>query len=118
MITTRLRDTAFKRVLKNMPLQSQVKIQGQKMRHPSKNYKPSSRETIIRAHLNAVLRGWQNYFSYGAVARTYATVNRYVYDRVRRFLRRRHTTTHSRGTRQFPDEIVFGRLGVYALRPQ
>jgi RNA-directed DNA polymerase len=72
----------------------------------------------VRARLNAILRGWQNYFSYGAVARTYATVNRYVYDRVRHFLRRRHTTTHSRGTRQFPDEIVFGRLGVYALRPQ
>ncbi len=70
----------------------------------------------VRTRLNAILRGWQNYFSYGAVARTYATVNRYVYDRVRHFLRRRHTTTHSRGTRQFPDEFVFGKLGVYSLR--
>ena len=49
----------------------------------------------VRADLNARLRGWQNY-SYGAVARRYATVNRYVYDRIRYFLRRRHTTTHSR----------------------
>jgi RNA-directed DNA polymerase len=72
----------------------------------------------VRAHLNARLRGWQNYFSYGAVARPYATVNRYVYDRVRHFLRRRHSTTNSRGTRQFSDEVVFGRLGVYSLRPQ
>jgi len=76
----------------------------------------SAGETI-RADLNARLRGWQNYFSYGAVARPYATVNRYVYDRVRYFLRRRHTTTHSRGTRQFSDDVVFGRLRVYSLRP-
>ena len=72
---------------------------------------------LVRADLNARLRGWQNYFSYGAVARPYATVNRYVYDRVRYFLRRRHTTTHSRGTRQFSDDVVFGRLRVYSLRP-
>ena len=64
-----------------------------------------------------MLRGWQNYFSYGSVARTYSSLNRYVYDRVRHFLRRRHTTTHSRGTRQFSLESVFGRLGVHPLRP-
>src|SRR4028118_839750 len=51
----------------------------------------------VRTRLNATLRGWQNYFSYGTVARTYSSLNRYVYDRVRHFLRHRHTTTHSRG---------------------
>ena len=71
----------------------------------------------VRTRLNAMLRGWQNYFSYGSVARTYSSLNRYVYDRVRHFLRRRHTTTHSRGTRQFPLESVFGALGVHSLRP-
>ncbi len=71
----------------------------------------------VRTRLNAMLRGWQNYFSYGTVARTYSSLNRYVYDRVRHFLRRRHTTTHSRGTRQFSEESVFGRLGVHSLRP-
>jgi RNA-directed DNA polymerase len=70
----------------------------------------------VRARLNAMLRGWQNYFCYGTVARTYSSLNRYVYDRVRHFLRRRHTTTHSRGTRQFSLESVFGALGVHALR--
>ena len=53
-----------------------------------------------------------------AVARPYPTVNRYVYDRVRHFLRRRRTTTYSRGTRQFSDTVVFGKLRVYSLRPQ
>jgi RNA-directed DNA polymerase len=41
----------------------------------------------VRTRLNAMLRGWQNYFSYGTVARTYSSLNRYVYDRVRHFLR-------------------------------
>jgi RNA-directed DNA polymerase len=71
----------------------------------------------VRARLNAMLRGWQNYFCYGSVARTYSSLNRYVYDRVRHFLRRRHTTTHSRGTHQYSLESVFGRLGVHSLRP-
>lgn len=71
----------------------------------------------VRSRINALLRGWQNYFSYGTVTRAYASLNRYVYDRVRHFLRRRHKTTGSRGTRQFSLEFVFGPLGVHALRP-
>ena len=70
----------------------------------------------VRTRLNSILRGWQNYFSYGTVARMYASLNRYVYDRVRHFLRRRHKTTHSRGTRQFSLEFAFGEFGVHALR--
>jgi hypothetical protein len=38
------------------------------------------------------------------------------YDRVRRFLRRRSSKIHSRGTRQFSSERVFGPLGVHFLR--
>jgi RNA-directed DNA polymerase len=44
----------------------------------------------VRTRLNSLLRGWQKYFSYGSVARMYASLNRHVYDRVRHFLRRRH----------------------------
>jgi len=65
--------------------------------------------------LNAILRGWQNYFSYGTTAKAYHTVNRYVEDRVRHFLRRRHQRTNSRATRQFPSEKIFGALGVHRL---
>jgi hypothetical protein len=71
----------------------------------------------VRIRLNSLSRGWQKYFSYGSVARMYASLNRHVYDRVRHFLRRRHKITHSRGTRQFSLEFVFGELGVHALRP-
>jgi hypothetical protein len=34
----------------------------------------------VRTRLNAMLRGWQNYFSYRTVARTYSSLNRYVYE--------------------------------------
>jgi RNA-directed DNA polymerase len=66
--------------------------------------------------LNAMLRGWQNYFSYGTVAGAYQGVNNYVYDRVRHFLRRRQQSTRSRGIYRFPEKYVFGELGVHRLR--
>lgn len=69
----------------------------------------------VRDRLNRVLRGWHNYFHYGTVAATYWGLERYVYDCVRRFLRRRHQQS-SRGTVRFPDHVVFGRLGVIRLR--
>lgn len=69
----------------------------------------------VRAELNSVLRGWSGYFAHGTVSRAYWTVNRYVYDRVRHFLRRRHKES-SRGTARFPDHVVFGPLGVIRLR--
>lgn len=64
--------------------------------------------------LNRTLRGWANYFCYGTVATVRHGVDRYVYDRVRCFLRRRHTVA-GHGYRQFPLERVFGELGVLSL---
>ena len=68
----------------------------------------------VRDRLNQILRGWSAYFSYGTRAAAYQTVNRYVYDRVRHFLRRRHKV-HSRGTDRFSREAVFDELGVLRL---
>jgi RNA-directed DNA polymerase len=69
--------------------------------------------------LNAMLSGWQAYFGYGTLSRTYSDVNWYVANRVRHFLRRRHKV-RSRGSRQFPTEHVFGDRKVIKLgrRPQ
>jgi RNA-directed DNA polymerase len=71
-------------------------------------------EEVAKA-LNAVLRGWANYFSYGTRLMAYRAVDHYVYERVRHFLRRRHKVP-SRGTKRFPREQVFGALGVFQLR--
>ena len=69
----------------------------------------------VREELNRVLRGWANYFTYGTRWLAYRAVDRYVYERVRAFLRRRHKVP-SRGTRRFSGEVVFGELGVFQLR--
>jgi RNA-directed DNA polymerase len=69
----------------------------------------------VVAELNAVLRGWAHYFSYGTRLMAYRAVDHHVYERVRQFLRRRHKVP-SRGTRRFPIARVFGELGVFQLR--
>jgi RNA-directed DNA polymerase len=68
----------------------------------------------VCARLNAQLQGWRQYFSYGTIARSYQIVNTYVEKRVRNFLRQRHK--HSTlGTRRFPSQLIFGKLGVVRL---
>ena len=70
----------------------------------------------VRDRLNALLRGWCQYYSYGWTQPAYRGVERNVYNRVRRFLVQRHKM-QSRGNRRFPSERVFGELGVLLPRP-
>jgi RNA-directed DNA polymerase len=63
--------------------------------------------------LNSALRGWSNYFSHGTRRAAYRAVDRYVYERVRDFLARRHKVA-GRGTRRFSCETVY-KLGLLRL---
>src|ERR1700730_836998 len=65
-------------------------------------------------HANRSLLGWSNYFSYGTRRSAYRGVDRYVYERVRDFLARRHKVA-GRGTRRFSCEVVYGELGLLRL---
>jgi RNA-directed DNA polymerase len=69
----------------------------------------------VRDRLNRLLRGWAAYFAYGTRLMAYRAADHYVYEEVRGFLRRRHKVP-SRGTRQFSNDAVFGKLGVVRLR--
>jgi RNA-directed DNA polymerase len=69
----------------------------------------------VRDRLNRLLRGWTAYFSYGTRLPAYRAIDNHVYERVRRFLVRRHKVP-SHGTNRFPREAVFGALGVLHLR--
>ena len=69
----------------------------------------------VKDALNRVLRGWAHYFSYGTRAKAYRSVDRYVSERVRHFLGRRHKVP-ARGTQRYPAERIFGELGVFQLR--
>ena len=69
----------------------------------------------VRDRLNRLLRGWTAYFGYGTRLPAYRAIDNHVYERVRRFLVRRHKVP-SHGTNRFPREAVFGALGVLRLR--
>ena len=64
--------------------------------------------------LNRSVRGWAAYFHYGSASKARNTVQRYLYQTVRRFLCRRHKVPGD-GYRQFPEARVFGELGVFCF---
>ena len=68
----------------------------------------------VRDTLNKSLSGWSNYFCYGTRRSAFRGVDRYVYERVRDFLARRHKVA-GRGTRRFSFEVVYGELGLLRL---
>ena len=68
----------------------------------------------VRDRLNCLLRGWTAYFNYGTRLQAYRAIDHHVYDHVRNFLIHRHKVQR-RGTRRFPAEVVFGKLGVLHL---
>ena len=70
----------------------------------------------VRNRLNALLKGWCQYYCYGWTQPAYRGVERNVYNRVRNFLIQRHKMC-SRGIRRYPSEVVFGKLGVLLPRP-
>jgi RNA-directed DNA polymerase len=64
--------------------------------------------------LNSSLSGWSNYFCHGTRRSAFRSVDRYVYERVRDFLARRHKVA-GRGTRRFSFDVVYGELGLLRL---
>ena len=70
-------------------------------------------EEVI-ATLNLKLRGWANYFRYGSVQHVRNNLDKFVYQRVRGFLRRRHQV-QTRANRRFSRRYVFEELGVVSL---
>ena len=65
--------------------------------------------------LNRSLRGWSNYFGYGSRSKAYRSVDQYVFERLRRFLARRHKV-QGRGNRRFTFDVIHRELGVLCLQ--
>src|SRR6266568_3302365 len=68
----------------------------------------------VRDTLNRSLLGWSNYFCHGTRRSAFRGVDRYVYERVRDFLARRHKVA-GRGTRRFSCNVVYGERGLLRL---
>lgn len=64
--------------------------------------------------LNSRLRGWGGYFDQGPVLGTYQVVRDYTERRLRRWLMRRRGKKGT-GYRQYPDEYLYGELGLFDL---
>src|SRR6476469_7031428 len=68
----------------------------------------------LRDTLNRSLLGWSNYFCHGTRRSAFRGIDRYVYERVRDFLARRHKVA-GRGTHRFSCEVVYGERGLLRL---
>ena len=79
----------------------------------SKKWNCTSPESRIE-QLNSFLRGWAGYFDQGAVMKTYKLVRSYTERRIRRWLMRR-SGQEGTGYRQYPDEYLYEKLGLYKL---
>jgi group II intron reverse transcriptase/maturase len=66
------------------------------------------------ACLNRMLVGWANYFCLGGVSKAYRAVDAHTRWRLRQWLRRKHKQG-SQGTRQFPDQYWYEKLGLVRL---
>jgi group II intron reverse transcriptase/maturase len=64
--------------------------------------------------VNQILRGWANYFCYGAYTPAFASVHRHACDRVRRWLRRKHQVK-SLGYGQTSDNELERKFGMLNL---
>lgn len=73
----------------------------------------SAEERIMR--LNRVIRGWCNYFNQGPVLKSYSVIQRYTEKRLRRWLAKKHKLRGTTGYRQFSDEYLYEKLGLYKL---
>jgi RNA-directed DNA polymerase len=66
--------------------------------------------------INRILQGWCGYFNQGPVLPCYKVLKSYTESRLRRWLVKKHklrgTTT---GCRQYPDEFLYGKLGLYKI---
>ena len=80
----------------------------------SRRWLLSTKEIRI-AKINSILRGWCNYFSQGPVLPSYHILRRYTEKRFRRWLVNKHKLRGTTGYRQFPDEYLYGKLGLYGV---
>jgi hypothetical protein len=71
----------------------------------------------IVGRLNRKLRGWANYFCLGPVSPAYRLLDTHARQRLRRWLCKKHKVA-STGTSRFPDQYLYGVLGLVHLAPR
>ena len=69
---------------------------------------------VVIAEVNRVVQGWAGHFHFKHCARDFSHLRRFVEERVRTYLRRKHRH-RTRGYRAFPNPFLYDRLGLYRL---
>jgi group II intron reverse transcriptase/maturase len=72
-----------------------------------------SAEEVIRS-VNLKLKGWGRYFHYGHSTRPFEKMQRFVCNRLRRWLWRKHKCTKGH-YKHYTDELLYGRHGLWKL---
>ena len=69
---------------------------------------------VVIAEVNRVGHGWAGYFHFKHCTRAFSPLGRFVEERVRIYLRRKHRR-RGQGYQPFPTAYLYGRLGLYRL---
>lgn len=73
--------------------------------------RPIKVEQVIK-ELKPALRGWVNYFRRSNSSKKFSKVRYYAAQKVRKFMRRRRQKA-GYGYKEYPDEYLYGKLGLY-----
>jgi hypothetical protein len=68
---------------------------------------------VVRT-VNRRIRGWTAYFSYGSLWQSYNKVERFLQERIRRWLVGKHKL-ETRGLRRYPPRYIYDHLGLIHL---
>ena len=91
---------------------------GQRLRDKVKGLTDRTRASLptpaVIAEVNRVVQGWAAYFHFKHCARAFSNLRRFVEERVRTYLRRKHGH-RTRGYQAYPTRFLYERLGLYRL---
>ena len=88
------------------PAKGKVKILRQKISRAIQSAQADTQSRLLR-QLNPLLRGWANYYRHGAAKRTFYKLDRHVFQRIWRWISRRHP----RKTRVWKKRKYFSAAG-------
>lgn len=94
------------------PRRKAVQSLKEKIRHKLGRRYHLSLQEVIR-EINPILRGWHNYFRIGHGEKVFRRLDRFVMNRLRIFVKRKHNNPQ-RGSRNVSGDL-YDRLGLYRL---
>ncbi|MEE8177428.1 MAG: group II intron reverse transcriptase/maturase [Acidobacteriota bacterium] len=96
------------------PSQQKVRALNQKITRLTRRDRLQADTAVTVRSINRLQRGWGNYFCLGPVSKAYRAVDAHTRYRLRQWLRRKYQMKGA-AKRRFPDEYLYGNLGLLRL---